>query len=119
MNDVDIAALEKRADHVAGRLSLLSNARRLLILCQLADGEMSVGALQSSLGLSQSALSQHLSKLRTAGMVATRREAQTIHYRIAEAEVQALMAALYETFCKPATDDAAQTADGAPDEVTD
>ena len=99
MSELPVEALAERADYVAERLALLGNANRLLILCRLAKGEMSVGAIQQAVGLSQSALSQHLARLREAGMVATRREAQTIHYRIADAEVEALMTALYDTFC--------------------
>lgn len=94
-----IAALEERAEYVAERLALASNPKRLLILCELATGEKSVGALQASVGLSQSALSQHLAKLREAGMVSTRREAQTIHYRIGDPETGVLMEALYRAFC--------------------
>jgi len=95
-----IVALQQKADHVAGRLALVANARRLLILCELVQGERSVGALQAAVGLGQSALSQHLAKLREAGMVDTRREGQTIHYRISDPDAQRLMAALYEAFCK-------------------
>lgn len=95
-----VAALQEKADHVASRLALVANAKRLLILCELVQGERSVSALQAAVGLSQSALSQHLAKLREAGMVDTRRESQTIHYRISDPDVQVLMAALYEAFCK-------------------
>lgn len=95
-----LAALQEKADHVAGRLALVANAKRLLILCELVQGERSVSALQAAVGLGQSALSQHLAKLREAGMVDTRREGQTIHYRISDPDVQVLMAALYEAFCK-------------------
>lgn len=101
-DDTPLAILEDRADHVAARLALVSNAKRLLILCKLAEGERSVGALQAAVGLSQSALSQHLAKLRDAGMVATRREGQTIYYRICDPDLDVLMAALYDAFCKPA-----------------
>lgn len=94
-----LAVLEQHADHVAGRLALIANAKRLLILCRLAEGEASVGELQAGVGLSQSALSQHLGRLRAAGMVATRREAQTIHYRLADGEIRSLMEALYQVFC--------------------
>ncbi|MFV2054128.1 ArsR/SmtB family transcription factor [Aliiroseovarius sp. YM-037] len=97
--DQPLADLEARADHVAHRLGLLANPRRLLILCQLAAGEASVSALNQTLNIGQSALSQHLAKLRDAGIVATRREAQTIYYRIDDAETETLMAALYDTFC--------------------
>lgn len=98
--DASVAALQERADYVAGRLALVANAKRLLILCELVKGERSVGSLQSAVGLSQSALSQHLAKLREAGMVATRRESQTIHYRISDPDLEILMAALYDAFCK-------------------
>lgn len=102
--------LEARAEHVAARLSEVANPKRLLILCHLAGkgldqagppGEASVGELQSVTGLGQSALSQHLARLRAAGMVATRRDGQTIHYRLGDDETSALMRALYETFCAP------------------
>ncbi|MBM2576290.1 helix-turn-helix transcriptional regulator [Jannaschia sp. Os4] len=104
-----MAALEQRAQHVASRLAEAANPKRLLILCHLAkrqadapegaDGEASVGELQAVVGLSQSALSQHLARLRAAGMVATRRDGLVIHYRLADDETRALMRALYETFC--------------------
>lgn len=94
------AALQARADHVAERLALVANAKRLLILCELAKGERSVGALQAAVGLGQSALSQHLARLREAGMLGTRRQGQTIFYRIADADLTALMDALYGTFCR-------------------
>ncbi|WP_234984256.1 ArsR/SmtB family transcription factor [Roseivivax jejudonensis] len=97
--------LENRADHVAGLLSLMGNSRRLLILCRLAEGEASVGALQAQIGLGQSALSQHLAKLRAAGVVATRRDGQSVFYRIADDDVRAIMASLYDTFCREARGD--------------
>lgn len=100
--DASVAALRERADYVAGRLTLVANAKRLLILCELVKGEQSVGSLQSAVGLSQSALSQHLAKLREAGMVATRRESQTVYYRISDPDLEVLMAALYDAFCKDA-----------------
>ncbi|WP_207100192.1 ArsR/SmtB family transcription factor [Paracoccus shandongensis] len=98
--DTATHALRDRADHVAGRLALVANAKRLLILCELTKGERSVGALQQAVGLSQSALSQHLAKLREAGMVDTRRKSQTIFYRISDPDLEILMAALYDAFCK-------------------
>ena len=92
--------------HVAARLAEVANAKRLLILCHLAKlgagegaGEASVGELQSVVGLGQSALSQHLARLRAAGMVATRRDGQTVRYRLADEETQQLMMALYSVFC--------------------
>ena len=91
--------LRERATNVAEQLTLLSNANRLLILCHLLDGEQSVSTLQAHLTLSQSALSQHLSKLRDIGMVATRRDRQTIFYHIADPRVQETMEALYRIYC--------------------
>ena len=96
-----ISALEAKADKVAARLASVANAKRLLILCELAKGERSVSALQEAVGLGQSALSQHLARMRDAGIVATRREAQTINYRLADPQIVALMDSLYEAFCKP------------------
>lgn len=92
--------LVERADAVAQRLSLVANPKRLLVLCRLAQGEASVSELQSFVALSQSALSQHLAKLREGGIVATRRERQTIFYRIQDAQTERIMAALYDIFCK-------------------
>jgi ArsR family transcriptional regulator len=95
----DMALLEARAGQAARLLRALANERRLLILCQLSGGERSVGELQPLVGLSQSALSQHLATLREEGIVATRREAQTIHYRIADPAAVAVVATLAEIFC--------------------
>lgn len=75
-------------------LRTLANPQRLEILCALSAGELKVGELQARVPLSQSALSQHLARLRTQEMVATRREAQTVYYRIADAEVLAMAQAL-------------------------
>ena len=103
--DGDISSLEDKAAYVASRLGEVANQRRLLILCHLArlemdgDGEASVGELQRLIGISQSALSQHLARLRNAGMVATRRDGQVIHYRLADREVRLLMQARYDAFC--------------------
>ncbi len=72
-------------------LRALGNERRVAILFHLAAGERSVGELQRRIGLSQSALSQHLARLRDAGLVATRREAQTIHYVLASTDVATVL----------------------------
>ncbi|MEX6505363.1 ArsR/SmtB family transcription factor [Jiella sp. M17.18] len=97
----DIRKLERRSEEVAAILALMANPVRLRILCLLAKQEMQVGALAGAVGLSQSALSQHLAKLRAGGAVETRRDRQAIHYRLADGEVRAIMASLYEIFCKP------------------
>ncbi len=97
----DIAVLEERAEEAAALLAAMANAKRLLVLCHLVDGEQSVGDLAAIAGISQSALSQHLAKLRLQGLVATRREAQTIYYSLASAEVRALIETLYRLYCAP------------------
>ncbi|TDL78316.1 transcriptional regulator [Palleronia sediminis] len=91
--------LYRRAGEVAGHLALLSNANRLMVLCHLLDGERSVGDLRAQLDLSQSALSQHLARLRAAGMVETRRDRQTIYYSIADPRVHRMIGALYGIYC--------------------
>lgn len=95
----DLSMFEASAGRAATLLRLLGNERRLMILCQLADGELSVGQIQPRVGLSQSALSQHLALLRDEGIVATRRDAQTINYRIADPAALRVIATLAELFC--------------------
>ncbi|MFZ5746175.1 MAG: ArsR/SmtB family transcription factor [Pseudomonadota bacterium] len=97
--NVDIAQFQARAGEAARLLRALGNERRLMILCQLSDGERSVGEIQPLVGLSQSALSQHLAVLREEGVVATRREAQTIWYRIADPAAIKVVSTLAEIFC--------------------
>ena len=99
----DIARFEASAREAAKLLRTLGNERRLMILCQLADRERSVGELQPLVGLSQSALSQHLAVLRAEGVVATRREGQTIWYRIDDPAAVRMVATLAEIFCPPGT----------------
>lgn len=79
-----VEALEPRAREAAHLLKLLASEQRLTILCRLSDGEKSVGELGQYVNLSQGALSQHLAKLRAEKIVSTRREAQTIYYRLAD-----------------------------------
>lgn len=99
-----LADFEESADKAASLMRTLGNEKRLMILCQLGDGELSAGALQAPLGLSQSALSQHLAVLREAGIVATRRDGQTIWYRIADPAAVKIIETLAAIFCpqKPA-----------------
>ncbi|HEY6024573.1 MAG TPA: metalloregulator ArsR/SmtB family transcription factor [Pseudolabrys sp.] len=95
-----IIKLERKASEAAGLLKLLANENRLLILCRLAvAGEISVGDLADAVDLSQSALSQHLAKMREDGLVATRREAQTVFYRIADPNAARLLALLKSIYC--------------------
>jgi DNA-binding transcriptional ArsR family regulator len=95
--------LEQRAGDAAQLLKLLANETRLLILCRLvAEREMSAGAIVAAAGLGQSAVSQHLAKLRDDGLVATRSDGQTIHYRIADKNVARIIAVLKDIYCRDA-----------------
>jgi len=99
--NLDLAAFEANAPDVADILRTLANERRLMILCRLVDWkEANVTALAEAVGLSQSALSQHLAKLRDEGIVTFRRESQTLWYRIADPRVEQLMATLYSLYCR-------------------
>jgi len=80
----DIADLEDSAQSAARLLKLLASEQRLLILCRLIEGEASVGDLADRVRLRQSATSQHLARMRAEGLVTTRRDAQTIYYRLAD-----------------------------------
>jgi DNA-binding transcriptional ArsR family regulator len=97
----DLSLFEESAGRAASLLRLLANEKRLMVLCQLADGELRVGDLQARVGLSQSALSQHLALLREEGVVATRREGTAIHYRIADQAALRVIQTLAELFCPP------------------
>lgn len=99
--DKGMAALERKAGEAAGLLKLLANENRLLILCRLAmTGELSVSALVEAVDLSQSALSQHLAKMRDDGLLATRRDAQTIYYRIADPNAARILDLLKDIYCR-------------------
>jgi DNA-binding transcriptional ArsR family regulator len=91
--------LEKNAHRACDLLGAMANASRLMILCQLADGEKSVSDLQPLIGLSQSALSQHLAILRRKHLVRTRRAGQSIFYSLASGEASAVMSTLHAQFC--------------------
>lgn len=98
---IDPRDLRARAGDVAAVLTALSNDRRLLILCLLVEeGEATVNALADSVGLSQSALSQHLAKLRAEGIVAFRRDGQTLWYRVADPRIEGLLATLHKLYCQ-------------------
>jgi DNA-binding transcriptional ArsR family regulator len=98
---MDIADLEPRADEAAQLLTAMANPKRLLILCNLLEQERSVSELSRLVGLEQSPLSQHLSKLRALGLVKTRREGQAIFYRLASEAVARVLATLYDIYCRP------------------
>lgn len=95
----DHAAFQAKAGQVAQLLSLMGSPHRLMVLCKLAEhGEMAVGDLAGALALSQSALSQHLGRMREEGLVAYRRERQSLLYRIADPRTAALLEALYRIY---------------------
>ena len=95
----DAEAMRAHAGDAARLLKALANDQRLLILCMLVDGEHAVGEMNARLSLSQSALSQHLAKLREEGLVNTRREAQTIYYSLADGPVKQLIGTLHGIYC--------------------
>lgn len=99
-----IAELEPRAEEAAQLLTAMANPKRLLILCNLLEQERSVSELSRIVGLEQSPLSQHLSKLRALGLVKTRRDGQTIFYRLASAAVARVLTTLYDIYCRPGED---------------
>jgi ArsR family transcriptional regulator, virulence genes transcriptional regulator len=97
---MDPATFEARADEVAELLKVLGNQRRLMVLCKLIEkAELTVGELAEAVGLSQSALSQHLARMREERLVANRREGQTLWYRIADERLETLLAILYDLYC--------------------
>ena len=99
---MDGEAMRLHAADASRVLKALANEKRLLLLCQLVEGECSVGELNARVDLSQSALSQHLAVLRDEGLVTTRREAQTIYYALAEGPAQQILATLHRIYCSAA-----------------
>ncbi|MDA8048776.1 MAG: metalloregulator ArsR/SmtB family transcription factor [Rhodospirillales bacterium] len=97
---IDLRAMGRNARRAAGFLKGLAHEHRLLILCNLADGERSVGELERRLGLRQARLSQQLARLRQDGLVRTRRVSRTIYYRLGSPEAVATIALLYSLFCE-------------------
>jgi ArsR family transcriptional regulator, virulence genes transcriptional regulator len=91
--------LRQHADAATRQLKALANVNRLMILCILAEGELSVSELNGMIDLSQSALSQHLAKLRADGLVDTRRESQTIYYSLRDGVAKPIIAALHDYYC--------------------
>jgi DNA-binding transcriptional ArsR family regulator len=98
--DMDLKTFEARAGEATRLLKALANEKRLMILCKLIEtGETNVSRLSEAVGLSQSALSQHLARMREEGLVAFRRDAQTLFYRIADPNVARVLATLKSIFC--------------------
>lgn len=92
--------MEANAAEAVRLLKALANERRLFILCHLLDKELSVGEMNQHLGLSQSALSQHLAILRNDQLVRTRKEAQTVYYSLQSDEVREVIALLHKLYCR-------------------
>lgn len=100
MKNTDFKAMQKNAGKAELLIKQLANANRLMILCCLVSGEKTVGSLSKSVGLSQSALSQHLAKMQKAGLVAPRKSGKMVFYQISSLEAQTLLSVLYFMFCK-------------------
>jgi DNA-binding transcriptional ArsR family regulator len=97
-----IEVMQATAERVSELMKVLANKHRLLVLCQLVEGEKSVGELAQLLEIREPAMSQQLSVLRREGFVRPRREAQTIYYGLARDDVRQLMEFLYAAYCGPA-----------------
>ena len=98
---MDFEAMHRNAGEAVRLLKSLANESRLMVMCVLAEGELSVGKLNDRIDLSQSSLSQHLAVLREQGLVKTRRESQTIYYSLSDTPAIGLIQKLYEIFCSP------------------
>lgn len=96
---VDPARLRDAAGQAVGALKVLANPERMLLLCQLAQGEMCVGELEEELQIRQPTLSQQLAVLRNEGVVDTRREGKNIYYSVADPALLEILAVLYRLYC--------------------
>lgn len=96
---IDPSALRKAASQAVSALKVLANEDRLLLLCQLSQGEMCVGDLENALDIHQPTLSQQLGVLRNEGIVATRREGKHICYRLADPKFLQMLEVLYHLYC--------------------
>ncbi len=99
MIKMEIEKMEANADQATRLLTAMANSKRLLILCNLLDGEMNVTELGEKVGLGQSPLSQHLSKLRAWDFVKTRRDGQQVYYSVASEAVKQVLTTLYGIYC--------------------
>lgn len=100
---MQVQEMESTAEKVSDLMKVLSNKIRLMVLCQLVEGERSVGELAQALNVRDQAMSQQLSLLRKDGLVKPRREGQTVYYSLARGDIQPLMEFLYATYCNDAT----------------
>ena len=96
---MDLDKMQESAKTASELLKLLGHPDRLMVLCQLKTGEQSVGQLSESVGIKQSALSQHLARMRHLGVVDSRRDAQTIYYSISGEKVTKVVSLMYELYC--------------------
>jgi ArsR family transcriptional regulator, virulence genes transcriptional regulator len=96
---MDIQDVEKNVEVAVNLLKALSNEKRLMVVCALYKGEKNVGELEKIVGLSQSALSQHLARLRRDGLVNNRRDAQTIYYSLSDTATAQVLKCLYDIYC--------------------
>ena len=106
--------LLENAKRASNFLKALANENRLIILCCLAEGEKNVGELETMLGIRQPSLSQQLARLRSDGLVETRRDSKQIYYRLASEEAQQMIGLLYEMFCSDEKADAKRDLDKEP-----
>jgi DNA-binding transcriptional ArsR family regulator len=98
-NDIDFDAMHQNASKAVRLLKSIANESRLIVMCVLAEGEISVGHLNQRIDLSQSALSQHLAILREQGLVKTRRESQTIYYSLSDSDAIGIIEKLHDIYC--------------------
>ena len=99
-SQLDFSEMQDNAGKACGLLKAMANEARLMVLCQLIEGEKSVTELQEAVGLSQSAMSQHLAVLREQEIVATRRDGQSVFYRISNDHAMAVMTTLHHEYCE-------------------
>ena len=103
MNAKDLStaleAMQNNAEKAENMLKMLANSKRLMILCHLVNGEMPVGQLADLVGLSSSALSQHLAKMRDQGLVDSERRGQMVYYSISSTEAKTILSTLHDIYC--------------------
>lgn len=98
-HDGKLQQMAAAAERASAMMKTLGHSGRLMILCNLATGERAVGELADELDISQSALSQHLARMRAEGLVTARRESQTVYYQLSDGEVRSVIESLYAIFC--------------------
>lgn len=100
ISNLDVEEMAERSQVLAQILKKMSHPERLVVLCQLVEGEMGVAELQKRTTLSQSAFSQHLALLRKQGIVKVRKEAHQVFYSLADSQVACLLTCMHKIFCK-------------------